>query len=417
MPRAKPLAPALTAASLLAAVALATTPAAGQDMEDVVTGIVGGIINETLFGRPNTPLGPLVPGNPGFPGNSGFPGNQGNQGWPGQPSYPNYPNGPGYQGNPFWQPAPPYPGGYVTGPPTQIVPVNPAAAAEPAINATQWLAIQQRLTALGHQPGPIDGIPGGRTREAVERFQAARGEAVTGYLTAAQQAALLAPPEPAGEAPTTTPGAPVPGKNPATPTLPGMEPDYYQALYAEFRAYDCALREEEIGEFITKRGGDQGEVQAFIADLERGGHLRPGAGETLVLSGLGGCGETAAAPAGWRADIQPNGQGSALVETAAGSFRLDCGNAGLFSPAIDVPVATPPQAVVEIRVDGRPVGSLPVACGNGGCAGGVIEDGGVIAALRGGGTVSIGGLSPEPVAFPLAGSNDAIATLACAHFY
>ena len=52
--------------------------------------------------------------------------------------------------------------------------------------------IQMGLAAAGHDPGPVDGITGRRTREAIRRWQGSRGERVTGYLDADAAKALLA---------------------------------------------------------------------------------------------------------------------------------------------------------------------------------------------------------------------------------
>jgi len=43
-----------------------------------------------------------------------------------------------------------------------------------------WQQRQQALAVLGYDPGPIDGVPGGRTREALKRFQADHGLAADG---------------------------------------------------------------------------------------------------------------------------------------------------------------------------------------------------------------------------------------------
>ena len=51
-------------------------------------------------------------------------------------------------------------------------------------------AIQRRLRALGQRPGPVDGRYGPRTRSAVERFQRANGQPVSGVLSPATVAAL-----------------------------------------------------------------------------------------------------------------------------------------------------------------------------------------------------------------------------------
>jgi peptidoglycan hydrolase-like protein with peptidoglycan-binding domain len=50
--------------------------------------------------------------------------------------------------------------------------------------------VQRRLSELGYYRGPIDGIWGGETRTAVERFQANRRLVVTGDLNEATVAAM-----------------------------------------------------------------------------------------------------------------------------------------------------------------------------------------------------------------------------------
>jgi peptidoglycan hydrolase-like protein with peptidoglycan-binding domain len=47
------------------------------------------------------------------------------------------------------------------------------------------------LTLLGYKTGGTDGAFGPKSRNAISAWQADRGEAVTGYLTAEQHAALL----------------------------------------------------------------------------------------------------------------------------------------------------------------------------------------------------------------------------------
>ncbi len=53
-------------------------------------------------------------------------------------------------------------------------------------------AIQAGLASLGYEPGPADGLFGRRTRAALAAWQAARGEAATGWLVEAGAAVLKA---------------------------------------------------------------------------------------------------------------------------------------------------------------------------------------------------------------------------------
>lgn len=60
-------------------------------------------------------------------------------------------------------------------------PANGAAAAAAPMSARE---LQEMLTALGYKPGPIDGKPGPRTREALKQFQKDAGLPATGLLDA-----------------------------------------------------------------------------------------------------------------------------------------------------------------------------------------------------------------------------------------
>jgi peptidoglycan hydrolase-like protein with peptidoglycan-binding domain len=53
----------------------------------------------------------------------------------------------------------------------------PAAA---ALSPEQVRRVQQRLVEVGHDPGTVDGIMGGRTRDALRSFQQSRGLEPTG---------------------------------------------------------------------------------------------------------------------------------------------------------------------------------------------------------------------------------------------
>jgi hypothetical protein len=44
------------------------------------------------------------------------------------------------------------------------------------------LALEERLSAQGYDPGPIDGVADDRTRQALHSFQQSRGLAATGIL-------------------------------------------------------------------------------------------------------------------------------------------------------------------------------------------------------------------------------------------
>jgi peptidoglycan hydrolase-like protein with peptidoglycan-binding domain len=70
-----------------------------------------------------------------------------------------------------------------------------ARAEESAVtgNAIARLLIEQRLNQLGYEPGAVDGAFNDDTRRAIRRFQRARDIVVTGYVSQATMARLLAP--------------------------------------------------------------------------------------------------------------------------------------------------------------------------------------------------------------------------------
>jgi peptidoglycan hydrolase-like protein with peptidoglycan-binding domain len=70
-----------------------------------------------------------------------------------------------------------------------------ARAEESAVagNPIARLLIEQRLNQLGYQPGAADGAFDEETRRAIRRFQRARDIVVTGYVSQATMARLLAP--------------------------------------------------------------------------------------------------------------------------------------------------------------------------------------------------------------------------------
>ena len=59
-------------------------------------------------------------------------------------------------------------------------------------NPTDRRLIQSGLTALGYRPGPVDGVFGPATRQAIRAWQKTKGLSETGYLTREQADALVA---------------------------------------------------------------------------------------------------------------------------------------------------------------------------------------------------------------------------------
>lgn len=78
-------------------------------------------------------------------------------------------------------------------PPEPVVDVAAAQAEEDAMNLPQFtkVIIEQRLAAMGLEPGPADGNFDRETRRAIRRYQRASALPVTGYLTQPIVARLL----------------------------------------------------------------------------------------------------------------------------------------------------------------------------------------------------------------------------------
>lgn len=73
---------------------------------------------------------------------------------------------------------------------TETPPLAPGAGYGQPGGSKQVRAIQRRLRALGHRPGPVDGLYGPRTQAAIERFQRTAGQPATGVLLPATAAAV-----------------------------------------------------------------------------------------------------------------------------------------------------------------------------------------------------------------------------------
>jgi hypothetical protein len=59
------------------------------------------------------------------------------------------------------------------------IPAPPPVVANPLVTVRE---IQRALAELGYDPGPIDGVPGSRTRAAIQRFQADHGLVADGIV-------------------------------------------------------------------------------------------------------------------------------------------------------------------------------------------------------------------------------------------
>jgi len=72
--------------------------------------------------------------------------------------------------------------------------VNPHSGSRPILTSSTQrdliLRAQEHLKALGYKPGPVDGILGGKTRDALRQYQAAKELPITGDLGDATKKAM-----------------------------------------------------------------------------------------------------------------------------------------------------------------------------------------------------------------------------------
>jgi peptidoglycan hydrolase-like protein with peptidoglycan-binding domain len=94
----------------------------------------------------------------------------------------------------------------ITPVPTPVpVPPSPPTAAQEPLGAPKQRSppleirrqVQMALRNYGHYQGPIDGVFGPRTQQAIGSYQVSIGAPPTGELTSQEQAQLLQPPSPA----------------------------------------------------------------------------------------------------------------------------------------------------------------------------------------------------------------------------
>jgi peptidoglycan hydrolase-like protein with peptidoglycan-binding domain len=70
---------------------------------------------------------------------------------------------------------------------------EPETATDAASTPMSITELQQRLSAMGYKPGPVDGVSGPRTASALRKFQHDHHLPVTGTLDPQTVAALRKP--------------------------------------------------------------------------------------------------------------------------------------------------------------------------------------------------------------------------------
>jgi uncharacterized caspase-like protein len=90
------------------------------------------------------------------------------------------------------------------------------------LGRTDWVRLQQALTALGFNTGGSDGRPGPNTRRAIGNWQKSKDQEITGYLSPLQRDLVLAEAQPKLAA--LVPSPPSPSPPPAPPSPPQQRP-------------------------------------------------------------------------------------------------------------------------------------------------------------------------------------------------
>lgn len=199
--------------------------------------------------------------------------------------------------------APVPPGPYVRHPPPDRVepvapppeayrqpyrPPEPRAQARPAAAPSLVARIQAALARRGHDPGPVDGIPGPRTGAAIADYQRASGLPVNGWPSRALLDHLEAAPT-GGATPPAAPPAPPVARAPAQAAAPAAA----GPTAARAPGFDPAVAHVQVE--LARRGYDVGppdgllgpETRAAIAAFQRDTGLTPdGAIDAALLERL-----------------------------------------------------------------------------------------------------------------------------------
>jgi len=184
------------------------------------------------------------------------------------------------------------------------------------------------------------------------------------------------------------------------------------ALLAEWRGRGCRMKAADVVAFVEGLGGSSDAAAAYAAGLLAAGAALPDGEDDLLLVGVDGC--PARDARAFEAARWTGNAAAAEVASRDGTFRLVCGPDDAVMLELFVPGAVDGPATIS--VDGKDTTDVAVTCdaASAVCVGDApLAAPDLVAALRLGAAVAVGGVVAEPVAFPLAGSSRAIGALAC----
>lgn len=213
--------------------------------------------------------------------------------------------------------------------------------------------VQRRLAEQGYDPGPVDGVPSPRARDAVRAYQRDAGLAETGLFTQSLLERLRNGQErpPAGQPPlkfsseippATQASPPTPAPPPATPTpapTPRPKPSPPQQARPEPPPPPPAAPRPEAAaeEKARERGAQEGTLEIFLAwsstsDIDL--HVRCPTGGNIWFRNMEDC--------GGRLDLDTNALGTPRVADPVehvvfaappeGSYRVEIANCELMGP-------------------------------------------------------------------------------------
>lgn len=138
--------------------------------------------------------------------------------------------------------------------------------------------LQERLRALGFDPGPSDGVFGPKTADAVRRYQQSRGLAADGIVGPKTWGAIEGGPAPAGQAAGARPGAGGPAPQDANA--------WQDAVRAKWPEWGFAINDPELGPLFKEANEKNWSWPELLARIVQSNFWKTRASEAIRWQGL-----------------------------------------------------------------------------------------------------------------------------------
>ena len=239
--------------------------------------------------------------------------------------------------------------------------------------------IQAGLSSAGFAPGPADGVFGSGTREAIRRWQAARGGAATGYLNAIEAAELSAL---GGDELRASSAADERSGRPSRPARAAATPPTRDRQYAGAGGGTLTVRAAPASR-VELDGADVGTTGAtgmlVLSDVQPGRHVvvarKEGHSEATsvveVAAGRAEVLELALAPLPGRLSVTADVAGALLrvgdaeqslplrgLELPAGSHRVTVSREGFTTVVRQVEIRPGADTTLDLRLEPAPIDDL-----------------------------------------------------------